>query len=152
MKKIKMLVMGLVAIAAMGLTAICIAEPASAAYNCPQGTLRHGKSVDNPTQCNIDPAEDDTLMTTVQGIINFALSVLGIVAVIVIIVGGVTYTTSLGDPGKITKAKNTILYGIIGLVVALLAFAVVNFVLDGVFNPKKGADTTEVDDTSEGDS
>ena len=51
---------------------------------------------------------------------------------IVVIVGGIGYMTSTGDVGKAKKAKDTILYGIIGLVVALLAFAIVNFVLTSV--------------------
>ena len=46
-----------------------------------------------------------------------------------IILGGISYATSQGDPGKVKKGKDTILYGIIGLVVALLAYAIVNFVL-----------------------
>ena len=73
-------------------------------------------------------------MKRVQVIINVILSVLGIVTVIMIILGGVQYTTSAGDPAKVTKAKNTIMYGVIGLVIALLAFAIVNFVLANVFN------------------
>ena len=54
-------------------------------------------------------------------------------AVAFIIFGGFQYTTSAGDPGKVKKAKDTILYGIIGLVVAMLAYAIVNFVLSNVF-------------------
>jgi multisubunit Na+/H+ antiporter MnhB subunit len=54
--------------------------------------------------------------------------------VVVIILGGVQYTTSSGDPAKVKKAKDTILYGIIGLVVALLAYAIVNFVLSSLSN------------------
>ena len=45
---------------------------------------------------------------------------------------GVTYMTSSGDASKVKKAKDTILYGIIGLIVAALAFAVVNFVISNV--------------------
>ena len=51
-----------------------------------------------------------------------------------IIYGGVLYTTSAGDPGKVKKAKDTILYGIIGLVIAVLAFAIVNFILGAVLS------------------
>jgi hypothetical protein len=46
-----------------------------------------------------------------------------------IILGALRYVISAGDASKITQAKNTILYAVIGLVVALLAFAIVNFVL-----------------------
>lgn len=72
------------------------------------------------------------LQGSVIGIINAVIGVLGIVAVVVIIIGGVTYMTSSGDAGKVKKAKDTILYGVIGLVVVALAFAIVNFVLGNV--------------------
>ena len=75
---------------------------------------------------------NDSLETDVGSIINMIIYGIGIVAVIVIIIGGVNYMLSQGDPNKIKKAKDTILYGVIGLVVVLIAFAIVNFVL-GVF-------------------
>lgn len=62
-------------------------------------------------------------------IINVVVGALGLVAVIFIVVGGVNYMTSAGDAGKIEKAKKTILYAVIGLVVAVLAFAIVNFAI-----------------------
>lgn len=74
----------------------------------------------------------DTLNENVTNILNAVIGVLGIVAVIVIIIGGVTYMTSSGDAGKVKKAKDTILYGVIGLVVVALAFAIVNFVIKNV--------------------
>jgi hypothetical protein len=54
------------------------------------------------------------------------------VAVIMIIIGGVNYATSQGDAAKVKKGKDTILYGIIGLVIAILAFAIVSFVLSAL--------------------
>ena len=70
-----------------------------------------------------------TLDVTVKNIINGVLYVVGILAVVMVIIGGVQYTTSGGDSGAVTKAKNTILYGIVGLVIAILAYAIVNFVV-----------------------
>ncbi len=63
-------------------------------------------------------------------ITNVLLFLIGAVAVIMLIIGGVRYTISGGDSTAVTSAKNTILYAVIGIVVALLAYAVVNFVLD----------------------
>ena len=51
-----------------------------------------------------------------------------------IIWGGIKYVTSGGDSAGVTSAKNTILYAVIGLVVALLAYTLVNFVLKGLLN------------------
>lgn len=81
-----------------------------------------------------DPVGDKNadLSGNVTNILNVAIGALGIVAVIVIIIGGVQYMTSTGDAGKVKKAKDTILYGVIGLVVVILAFAIVNFVIANV--------------------
>ena len=65
----------------------------------------------------------------IRTVINAIVFIVGMVAVVMIILGGVNYATSQGDPGKVKKGKDTILYGIIGLVIAILAFAIVNFVL-----------------------
>lgn len=75
---------------------------------------------------------DTDLMSLVTNILNAVFLIIGIIAVVVIIIGGVNYTTSQGDPSKVKKAKDTILYGIIGLIVSLLAYAIVNFVLTNI--------------------
>lgn len=72
------------------------------------------------------------LMPMIKNVINIVLGVVGIVAVVMMIMGGISFITSQGDAGKVTKARNTILYGVVGLIVALLAFAIVNFVLDSI--------------------
>lgn len=63
-----------------------------------------------------------------QGISNILIFLVGAIAVIVIIFGGLRYVTSTGDAARVKQAKDTILYGVIGLVIAILAFAIVNFV------------------------
>lgn len=74
----------------------------------------------------------NNLETTVTSVINIILYIVGILAVVMVIIGGVKYTTSGGDQNAVTSAKNTILYGIIGLVIAILAYAIVNFVIGKV--------------------
>ena len=76
--------------------------------------------------------QDNDLDSSIISIINAIIGVLGLVCVIVIIIGGVNYMTSSGDAGKVKKAKDTILYGIIGLVICVLAFAIVNFVISNI--------------------
>ena len=71
-----------------------------------------------------------TLEGTVKTITDVLLFIVGAVAVIMIIIGGIRYVTSNGDGNQVTAAKNTVLYSVIGLVVALLAYAIVNFVLN----------------------
>ena len=79
--------------------------------------------------CIDDPMGGDDLMTIVSRIINVVIGLVGLISVVMIIYGGIQYTLSAGDSGKVKKAKDTILYGIIGLIIALLAFAIVNFVI-----------------------
>ena len=69
------------------------------------------------------------LNNSFRDIVNVILFILGAIAVIMIVIGGIRYVTSSGDGSAITGAKNTILYAVVGLVVALLAYAIVNFVV-----------------------
>lgn len=99
---------------------------------CPDGTDAGANGLASCTKLN-NTANTNDLMGQANTIINVVIGVIGFVAVAFIIFGGFQYTTSAGDPGKVKKAKDTILYGIIGLVVAMLAYAIVNFVLSNVF-------------------
>lgn len=74
-------------------------------------------------------AAQGTLLENVKNIINVMLLVIGVVAVIMLIVGGFRYVLSNGNEKAISGAKDTILYAVIGIVIALLSFAIVNFVL-----------------------
>jgi len=71
---------------------------------------------------------DDKLPEIIKTIVDVLLYILGIVSVFVIIIAGISYTVSGGDQNQVTKAKNTLMYAVVGLVVALLAYAIVNFV------------------------
>lgn len=70
-----------------------------------------------------------TLTDLVKKIIGVLLFVGGAVAVIMIIVGGIRYITSNGDQAHVKAAKDTIMYAVVGLVVAILAYAIVQFVV-----------------------
>lgn len=65
-------------------------------------------------------------------ITSIALYVIGAVSVIMLIWGGLRYILSGGDSKKITDAKNTVLYAIIGLIIAFLAYAIIRFVLNAI--------------------
>jgi hypothetical protein len=69
-----------------------------------------------------------TLNTQIWNVIRTALTILGGIAVVVIIAGGIMYATSAGDPSRVTAAKNTILYSVIGLAVAMSAAAIITLV------------------------
>jgi hypothetical protein len=71
-------------------------------------------------------------------ITNTLLFLLGAISVIMIIIGGLRYVISGGDSAAVTAAKNTILYAIVGVIVAILAYAIINFVI-GSFSASGGA-------------
>ena len=76
------------------------------------------------------PAGSPTdLMAQVKVVTNTLILAIGVISVIMIIVGGFRYALSAGDGKNTAAAKDTILYAVIGLVVALLAYAISNFVL-----------------------
>ena len=66
---------------------------------------------------------------TVQSVVQWLLFAVGVISVIMLIWGGIMYSTSAGDSNKVTAAKNTVMYALIGLVVAVLAFAIVGFIV-----------------------
>ena len=77
----------------------------------------------------IQPVPAPDLFEVIKGLLSTTFGVVGIIAVVMIIIGGFHYMTSQGSPEKVQKGKNTILYGIIGLIICLSAFAIVNFIL-----------------------
>lgn len=90
-------------------------------------------------QGGINAAEGEGVPSTLFGessifttVVNVLLFLIGAISVIMLIIGGIRYTVSAGDAGNVTAAKNTILYAIVGLIIAFLAFAIVNWVLGAV--------------------
>jgi hypothetical protein len=90
---------------------------------------------ESPGQCNVATTDATTKINNmVHTVVNLLSAVVGIVAVIMIIVGGFRYITSGGNDTSVTAAKNTILYAIIGLVVVALAQIIVRFTLSKLTN------------------
>lgn len=80
------------------------------------------------------------IFTTVTNVLLF---VIGAISVIMIVIGGLRYVISGGDASKVSAAKNTILYAVVGLLVALLAYAIINFVINS-FSPNGSSQGTDV--------
>jgi magnesium-transporting ATPase (P-type) len=78
------------------------------------------------------PENSPSLNTTISRVINVLSSLVAVVAVIMIMVGGFRYVTSGGDSNRTTAARNTIMNSIIGLVIAVSAQVIVRFVLHSV--------------------
>ena len=93
-------------------------------------------TLDVAAQIDLTPAQPDNVPTELEGdsgifktVVNILLFIIGLISVIMLIWGGIRYTTSGGNANSVTAAKNTIMYAIIGLVVAIFAYAIVNWVV-----------------------
>ena len=122
MKKVSVILASLLALPVMafGVTTL-MADSASAQLDLESG-INSAKGTGAPDNVT----EDDGL---IKKVVNLLLWAIGIVSVIMIIIGGIRYATSNGDSNNVTAAKNTIMYAVIGLVIAIFAYAIVNFVL-----------------------
>lgn len=122
MKKVSVILASLLAlpVIAFGVTTLT-ADSASAQLDLESG-INSAKGTGAPDNVT----EDDGL---IKKVVNLLLWAIGIVSVIMIIIGGIRYATSNGDSNNVTAAKNTIMYAVIGLVIAIFAYAIVNFVL-----------------------
>lgn len=72
------------------------------------------------------------LKSVITSVSNALLAVLGVVCVLFIIIGGFQYVASAGNPDSVGKAKNTILYAVIGLIFAILSYAIVSFIVNKI--------------------
>lgn len=89
-------------------------------------TIRGGANAAGENTDQVDTDANGLIAT----IVSTLLFIIGAIAVIMLIYGGFRYVTSGGDSSAVTSAKNTILYAVIGIVVAVLAWTIVRFVLD----------------------
>ena len=111
-----------------GVFAVAVVANASAL------TLQEGAQAAQCDGCPSDLFGDKGIFKQVT---NTILYIVGIIAVVMLIIGGIKYLLSGGDSKKVTDAKNTVLYAIIGLVICFLSFAIVNFVISALPSTSK---------------
>ena len=121
MNKLKLILAGLLMVPTV---ALAVAPAASA-----EGNLTLNSGVDSAQGEGVGQVSTDP-ESLVKKFVNIFLFAVGALSVIMLIWGGIRYTTSAGDSNKVQAAKNTVLYAIVGLVVAILAYAIVNMVID----------------------
>lgn len=119
-------------------------------------TLSAGKAMALTVQEGAEAARAEGMPASLIGpdgvftqITNTVLYIVGIISVIMLIYGGLRYVISGGDSKKVTDAKNTILYAIIGLIISILAFAIVNFVINAITGESKSAANPNIEETSQ---
>lgn len=137
-KKIKELALT-VGVLSLIATPLLIPVAVSAATTNIGNCVTTGTDLSADTNCS-DSASSATSQdgTSIDGILTLVVNIfsiiVGFVAVIMIIVGGLKYITSNGDSSNISGAKNTIVFAIVGLVIVALAQVIVHFVLAKVAN------------------
>ncbi len=80
--------------------------------------------------CNA--GSEDKLPNLITNILNAVIGIVGFVAVVFVIIGGINYMTSAGNSEKTKKARDTILYALIGIVVCVLAYVIVNWAIKAI--------------------
>ena len=114
-----------VVVAITSVTTLCLSPAVYAECSSSKDCIRQGADGVGSTGSSSSSVSD--IAATIS---NIMLFILGAVAVIMIIVGGIRYATSNGDQSAVKGAKDTILYAVVGLIVALIAYAIVNFVIN----------------------
>ena len=128
-KRIKYIILTLGLLAGFGLAAVPVGVGAAPpAYDPLAGVCTDARGHPIKTAiCN--NRTDKKAPKIIKNIVNVLLFILAAVSVVVIIIAGITYTTSGGNATLVTKAKNTLLYAVVGLIVAIMAYAIVNYVI-----------------------
>jgi hypothetical protein len=73
-----------------------------------------------------------SLTAIMANLTNALIFLVGAISVIMMVIGGLRYVTSNGDSKSVEGAKNTITYAVIGIIVAIAAYAIVNFVVTNI--------------------
>lgn len=107
-------------------------------------------------QSGVTKTETEAGGLTMQQVINTVIStmlfIVGLLAVIMLIYGGIRYVTSHGDKAQVTAAKETIMYAVVGLVVAIAAFAVIHWITNDVFKGGASSGSSSSESSSSTDS
>lgn len=111
---------------ALGVSFVAPALQPTAAHAATDLSLQNGADSSKGKDQQSDLFGDNGVFKTITNVLLF---IIGAISVIMLIIGGIRYVVSGGDSSAVTSAKNTILYAVVGIVVAILAYALVNFVI-----------------------
>lgn len=130
MKRLLPLVTAAVATVGVGLFGL-------AAQAAAIGTIAQGADSARGAQQPINLFGNTGVFSEISSVLLF---IVGAIAVIMIVIGGLRYVISGGDATQVTAAKNTIMYALVGIIVAILAYAAVNFVINSFVPSGTNAD------------
>ena len=120
--------------AALALVIVFVAAPVFAV-----GTISDGADAARGAQQPTNLFGDAGIFSQISSVLLF---IVGAIAVIMIVIGGLRYVISGGDASQVQSAKNTILYALVGVIVAILAYAAVNFVIHNFTTTNGGSATS----------
>ena len=92
---------------------------------------------ENSVYCKNKNTGETQVNGIIKTIVEVLLTAVGAISIIMIVIGGIMFALSSGDAQKAAKARSTILYAVVGLIVSVFASAIVNFVFDGFNKPVK---------------
>ena len=125
MKRIRLFMAALAVFVGLGAAVPTVALAANSKHTVCQ-------ALGSDPNCETNPHGTTSVNKIIKAIVNVLSWVVGVMSVIMIIVGGFRYVTAGGDSNRVTAAKNTLIYAIVGLVVAVSAQTIVHFVLNQV--------------------
>ena len=96
----------------------------------------------NSVYCQNKDKGEDQVNGIIKTIVEVLLTAVGAISIIMIVIGGILFALSSGDTQKAAKARSTILYAVVGLIVSVFASAIVNFVFDGFNKPPAKPDAS----------
>lgn len=134
MKNTKKLITSIVLLLVVAAPLAAVAPASAQLFNDSKEEACKGVQLDDAS-CDVagkSAASGILLSGTVRTAINILSTIIGIVAVIMVMIGGFKYVTSGGDSAGVNSAKNTILFAVVGLVIVALAQVLVRFVFKEV--------------------
>ena len=116
-----------------------VAAPASALFESSKGQAQCGVNLEDPTGANsscVDSTNSSSKVSdTLKIVLNIISIVAGVVAIIMVVIGGLRFITSQGEGSSTALARNTVIYAVVGVVVVLSAQGLIFFVINRVVDP-----------------
>jgi len=95
-------------------------------------------AVDDPLPVLENPLGKRDLGVIIGGIIQYILGFVGILALVMLIYGGITWMTSAGAPEKIKKGRDTLVWAVLGLALVFFSYAILDFIIDALLAGSAG--------------
>lgn len=125
----KILHMAVIALSLIGVFGMVTATASSTALASTQSQVKSGVT---GVGGNESGNSGNNVVIVIKNVINILLFLVAMIAVIMIVIAGFRFVTSNGDSNTVSSAKNAIIYAVIGIVIAVMAYAIVNFILDNL--------------------